>query len=116
MKKTFKILKLSRKKVTTKFGEKEKFDVNGQSEKGTFWADAWVNKDTQDWSEGQTVTGYIESRQYNGKTYYTVRPVSLEEKILEKLERIETLLSGKQNNLEDSPVPNEEEPSEEIPF
>ena len=66
------IKQLNKKQVTTKYGEKEKWNVLAEDGK---WYDAWMGKWNADWKEGDTINVPVErikSREYNGKTYYSI--------------------------------------------
>jgi hypothetical protein len=58
-----------KKKIQTKYGEKEKFSFM-TLETGDKFISVWVNNTTDNWKEGQEVEFTIKEREYNGKTYY----------------------------------------------
>lgn len=124
MKATVLIKKKSSKQIQTKYGEKTKFSLLCQGQKGEQWVSVWANADTNGWKEGQTVTMEIAPREYQGKTYYdgTVIKADYFEvlgEINNKLNDIIAMLSAKTVNeelpppLTDDDIPGDDE---EVPF
>ena len=72
------------KDITTKHGVKKKTSWKISTDGKDMFADVWDNKDIDSWFPGETIeVGGLEPRDYNGKTYYTIKlkQVSLIESI-----------------------------------
>lgn len=124
MKTTVTIKKKSSKMVDTKYGAKKKYNIQVLTSKNReLWVDGFANSVSDDWTEGQTVEMDIESREYNGKTYYGFKTPKLEQIILEKLENIERILMGNVpmpkamvHQAEEEPLPEDEPIDDDLPF
>lgn len=70
------IKKLTKKDVNTQRGVVGKWTII--SDNGKYY-DSFVNQWNSNWTEGSTLElqdSQIESREYNGKTYYSIKPIS----------------------------------------
>lgn len=93
--------------VQTKFGEKTKYSLKDSKE---VWYDCWEN--CSDLKQGDTVTGFVSEREYNGKTYYDFkRPRGLEEYLLKEVQKLSKRVSALESGKAE-----EEILVEEIPF
>ena len=89
-----KLQKITSKDIQTKYGVKQKLGLFD----GKTWYGCWKNKTTATYKEGDIVEGDITSREYNGQTYYDFEPISIEQRIEIKLDKILELLSDKNEN------------------
>ena len=67
------IKKLSSKQLETKYGLKDKWIITDENDR---MLDAFVGNWNKDWKEGQEIDvkdSQITSREYNGKTYYSIQ-------------------------------------------
>ena len=79
------------KNIDTKYGLKKKFGLQLSSH-GEKWFDCWMGRTTQGWINGTELTDEeftIEEREYNGKTYYTIKPVSSESRLEQRIVALE---------------------------
>lgn len=82
------IERLSKKNVTTKFGEKMKLGIFYQDK----WYGAWEADWNKSWQEGDVIEADVEEREYNGTTYYDLKkPDPIKAKLIELERRIEAL-------------------------
>jgi len=104
---------LDTKTVQTKIGEKQMWKVTVDKNGNNFYFDAWCGKWNENWKVGDDINpekSQWKSREYNGKTYWTLNPPESAYKhstnqsgnlseINEKLDLIISLLQGeKQKN------------------
>ena len=64
---------IKKTKVTTKYGEKDKYLITLEEKEGYF--DSWVGFWNKNWAEGMRIKAedsQFKSREYNGQTYYTI--------------------------------------------
>lgn len=70
------IEKVELKEISTKYGLKQKYIATFKKEEKKIVADSWLANWNRDWKEGMEVKiedNQWQSREYNGKTYWTVR-------------------------------------------
>ena len=120
MKAKLKILKKTIKAVTTKYGEKRKHVFQLEGSKGPFWADCFANPMTSEWREGDVREMELQSREYEGKTYWNIVTPKAQDFIAEALKRIESKLDrllGESGEVPGEPdQANPEVPEDDIPF
>lgn len=94
-----KIDKIMEKEVETKYGLKKKISYICGGQYYSAWANTW----NVGWNVGDEIDVEVESREYNGKTYYDIKPPMKPEqkvqqdkldKILENTEKILKKLEG----------------------
>ncbi len=120
------IRKLTRKPMTTKFGDTEKLLI--QAEDGQFF-DSWKAAFNQSWTEGQTIEipeSQIKSREWEGETYKTIAPppkegfsqsqVDIIKPVLDEIKKINDRLDQMLKIVGFSESPAEEPPNEELNF
>ncbi len=69
------IAKLTKKDLQTQNGPASKWTIITDAK---VYYDSWVNEWNQDWKEGMTIQvqeSQIASRDYNGKTYLSIKPL-----------------------------------------
>lgn len=77
-----KVQKLTKKEIQTKYGPKTKLGIfDGQK-----WYDMFASRETAGLKEGDVVEGSVSEREYNGKIYYELKPVSQLDRIEQKLD------------------------------
>lgn len=75
MTKTLTIQDIKSQTINTKFGEKEKFSIKFE-ENPELWVDCWRGRWNSDFTVGKQVEvddSQWQSREYNGKTYWTIK-------------------------------------------
>lgn len=114
------------KLTKTKFGDKNKFSVKTQEE-GDKFLDVWLKPNVPTWKVGEVheIEG-ITPREYNGKTYYSVKFAGKNknlEEVENRITKIELRLATLENQLKPQPIKYPEgEPStpnfepDEVPF
>ena len=93
------VKKKSAKEIKTKYGLKTKYNIlitgpNG----GDRWVEAWGSPESDTWGEGDTIDVELESREYEGKTYWdvkTVHPMEVLRRRIDALEKDVEALKGK---------------------
>ncbi len=94
---------LDKKTIETKFGAKEKYTLKLQKDDGAeVFCDSWVSKWNQYWKVGDEIYPVKEqwkSREYNGKTYWTLEQLKIDwgnelVKVNEKLDRVLFILGA----------------------
>ena len=79
--KQIKVEYIKNEMISTKYGEKKKYSIKGSDGQ---WYDSW--SDLSQINQGDTVSGLITTREYNGKTYYNFKLPNAEDRAMIALE------------------------------
>lgn len=114
-----KIERLIKREKETKYGQKIQYAIQS----GDKWYQSWEGNWNREWSEGDEVEGDVVGREYQGKTYYDLKPlgggnaggVSTSD-MSKRLANIEEQLTKIYTLLLVEKAQDGEEPQEDIPF